>query len=475
MTKLPDDPRDWPTDSFEIFGVPNTTDLKELKRAYFRLIKIYRPDSEPAAFQRIHEAYESAKRYLKDRKTDHSAALEAPVESAFTFPVGSSLRTNGLDQSFRTSETPATASKSPGNEDSGFLIRFWELAAMGLWDETEGIIAEIHNPHDRQVLEYSQYFLQRAASIRQNEGKAEKRIEILLKLIEYPKFQTNALSFLEIELQNQPKLATASIFSDKISRPIEPRIAHLVARLRWKAVGVNQPEIVVSDMNCLREHFSNEVVQSAAEALEYTLWRRSCEFEEHNESCVQIVNDEGSWHADMAELLSETIKERIGNKITLWQAHDVGVLLPYCRTGFSLGMVEDWEVMVSKINGNRKQAFQKLGRLTERFPYALSFFNSGLERFVYEKTYLPFDDPSDSIVRIEVAAFLRRHGTDGFNGKARVRTVEFCIDNRISPTKLGLTLDQFTSQRPENLLWRDAFQQDTTFQCIYNAGIAELL
>lgn len=57
---LPDDPERWPENVFELLGVPLGADEKTLKRAYQKLIKVYRPEQYPDEFRRIREAYDTA-------------------------------------------------------------------------------------------------------------------------------------------------------------------------------------------------------------------------------------------------------------------------------------------------------------------------------------------------------------------------------------------------------------------------------
>ena len=57
---LPDDSRQWPDDPFELLGIVPPTTETDLKRAYTRLIRRYKPEHHPDEFRRIREAYESA-------------------------------------------------------------------------------------------------------------------------------------------------------------------------------------------------------------------------------------------------------------------------------------------------------------------------------------------------------------------------------------------------------------------------------
>ena len=58
VDELPELPRS--DDPFELLGVPPGSDEKTLKRAYVRLIRVYRPDRHPAEFGRVRQAYEQA-------------------------------------------------------------------------------------------------------------------------------------------------------------------------------------------------------------------------------------------------------------------------------------------------------------------------------------------------------------------------------------------------------------------------------
>src|SRR5438309_11363612 len=60
---LPNDPNQWPIDPYELLGVERTADARELRRAYTRLIRVFKPEQFPEQFRRIREAYEFADRF----------------------------------------------------------------------------------------------------------------------------------------------------------------------------------------------------------------------------------------------------------------------------------------------------------------------------------------------------------------------------------------------------------------------------
>ncbi len=63
--ELPEDLSRWPDNAYELLGVTPGVDPRELRRAYMRLIRTYKPEQYPEHFRRIREAYESVLRYAE--------------------------------------------------------------------------------------------------------------------------------------------------------------------------------------------------------------------------------------------------------------------------------------------------------------------------------------------------------------------------------------------------------------------------
>ncbi|WP_439621921.1 DnaJ domain-containing protein [Gemmata sp.] len=79
--ELPDDPERWPRDPYELLGVRHTATETDLKRAYTRLIRRFKPERFPDQFRRVREAYEAALDALKWRsRFDLSDDPDPPAE-----------------------------------------------------------------------------------------------------------------------------------------------------------------------------------------------------------------------------------------------------------------------------------------------------------------------------------------------------------------------------------------------------------
>lgn len=59
--ELPDDPRRWPTDPFALLGVERGAADADIRRAYTRLVRRFKPEHHPEQFQLVREAYETCR------------------------------------------------------------------------------------------------------------------------------------------------------------------------------------------------------------------------------------------------------------------------------------------------------------------------------------------------------------------------------------------------------------------------------
>ena len=106
-------------DNYKILGISENADKKEIKRAYFKLVRQYSPEKDPQRFQEIREAYESLMA-ANDQNADTAFQLHFPTDD-----FARELRKNieyqmKHEQYFRAAETASTAMSYYG-ENEGFL------------------------------------------------------------------------------------------------------------------------------------------------------------------------------------------------------------------------------------------------------------------------------------------------------------------------------------------------------------------
>jgi hypothetical protein len=78
---LPEDLSQWPTDPFALLGVNQETDRKSLRRAYARLIRVYKPEHHPEHFRRLRDAYELLDQRLSWMEANRATSDDGTVPS----------------------------------------------------------------------------------------------------------------------------------------------------------------------------------------------------------------------------------------------------------------------------------------------------------------------------------------------------------------------------------------------------------
>ena len=84
LAALPDDPARWPADPHELLGVPRDVNPRDLRRAYTKLIRAYKPEQFPEQFRRIRAAYEAALRLAEFFGAARGLATELPEPASLS-------------------------------------------------------------------------------------------------------------------------------------------------------------------------------------------------------------------------------------------------------------------------------------------------------------------------------------------------------------------------------------------------------
>ena len=84
---LPDDLARWPKDPNELLGVTYGVTPRDLRRAYNRLIRIYKPERFPEQFRRIREAYENLLRIAEWFAPHAETSVAPPADEPQILPA----------------------------------------------------------------------------------------------------------------------------------------------------------------------------------------------------------------------------------------------------------------------------------------------------------------------------------------------------------------------------------------------------
>ena len=225
---LPVDMNDWPDDPRELLRVNRGASEREVRLAYTRLIRKYRPDTHPAEFRRIRDAYE----LLKAMASFEPFVAES--DEAFT-PVDE-CPTNGT---LGTDSERADAARGPNAErvkrvgDSAL----WQLACRGDRLALYSKLAERRQQRPNEVDTYLKLYWLLTAEPQLD----AKRVvaEWLLRGLLATEFDGRLASLLQREVRRRPALGLAPAYARLLEMP---RLAPFIPRLlewRWQSLAAH--------------------------------------------------------------------------------------------------------------------------------------------------------------------------------------------------------------------------------------------
>jgi hypothetical protein len=128
-------------DPFALLGVGEDVDERLLKRAYARLIRIYRPDESPAEFARIHAAFEAAR-----------GGTRAPVLAATPYRTD---ELTALADARDHAGLWARVRAADPDEDRGRLLRY-AAALSWRYEGAAAMVAQLAEGAPRELVELAE-------------------------------------------------------------------------------------------------------------------------------------------------------------------------------------------------------------------------------------------------------------------------------------------------------------------------------
>jgi hypothetical protein len=242
-TALPDDPRDWPTDPFALLGVPRSVSETDLKRAYTRLIRKYKPEHAPEQFRRIREAYETviemSRWYRESPARDPGHTLPfAPISPPA--PPETPPRDPAPDAPHQPQIDPPVRPVSSDPVDAA-----WADAVAGDWGAAYSALVGLAASHPEHAdLPLRLYWL---LALRPALDPERTRHDWLSRALAVAQLSGPAVELYARELASDPEAALCAPYLRLLELPGAPtaRLLHLArtrfaaAERRWAAVEVD--------------------------------------------------------------------------------------------------------------------------------------------------------------------------------------------------------------------------------------------
>ena len=140
--ELPEDLSRWPENSYELLGVPPEIDPRELKRAYTRLIRIWKPEQFPEHFRRIRTAYEiilQRVQFMQQFRQEREAEDHAPTAADPSL---------SLDETAAPERGPGLAAQESLDLEQRADVQ-WQRACTGEEADAYAKLVELHQQRPR--------------------------------------------------------------------------------------------------------------------------------------------------------------------------------------------------------------------------------------------------------------------------------------------------------------------------------------
>ena len=487
MMNLPEDFNDWPDDPFELLNLQRSDDARTAKRAYFKLVRKYKPDRFPAEFQKIHAAYEAVESWLSwqnppaDDVETNSSVIDQETSSSSKLEPD-----EDVDDGDRSAEP-----QIPNNLSSPLLkadpveMFLSTLTSNGLKDAVPCLQDANSSNGSGQVAKASliKYFLARFLPNSMGSSQAEpadgevdlgyskgdsKRITWLLKALTSRDTSSSAMAQLRFEFDQNYRLANCKSVNDFLIKATNFETLIQFYHLRWEAIGHYQPLTVVHDVKS-NQHRSLESgrgredwLSLLTESMNYTVWHHDASCVEHTQTSWQeIAENDQTWTADSVELLllaAEQWKNLSG------EAHHWLSVVPWARNTLTETSRRMWLPVTQEISDSPLEALGTLDYLFALYSLTMSVFEEGLQNLSEVQTVdeLPWEE-----TRELVACYFKEFRTNDYS-KNRLPMMEFCILNQISPQTFAAAANSFIEHQDAET-WFDLVRRDGPLKCVVNA------
>ena len=284
---LPENPRDWPKDPRRLLGLGGYFDRSALRRAYTRLIRVYKPEHAPAEFALIRAAYERLEQELawrsafqREEEGEDDESPDRPRSSATDDAVTGNVVTGDIvtgdvaDKDLADEDSADEDSEIVGlhrardaadtgpSENSGRKrgqereADPWDVALAGDWDAAYGALRSRirRGTADSEIYCQIYWLLKLQPTHDTSRRAAAWLVAGLVRHTHSPELQELYCE----ELRSRP----AEVLETGADALLESGPLHWLHRLaseRWKAAGeLNRYELIGNDVERLKRRFADE-------------------------------------------------------------------------------------------------------------------------------------------------------------------------------------------------------------------------
>jgi hypothetical protein len=436
---LPDDLSLWPGNPFDLLGVAPGVSERDLRRAYARLIRTYKPEQSPEHFRRIREAYEAVRDLAP-----FFATLEAPVDSpdlpAESPPAGQSAppAPEADHPSEPVSERLQRPSLPPSFEEE--LDEAWNWAVEG--DEARAyarlLDLQLRYPSRSETCLRLHCLLSIAPELDPRRAPCD----FLVQGLRLTGGSGPCHELYDREITDNPGEALTERFAGLMNTTTQPGLLATFVRWRWSAAGRQKRfEVIAHDLAGLRARLAVEQdeiwLRLLSFAADQLAWASPATGNAPLSECLLEIARLAHLQLRCADIFDrlESLEHIAAGWHTLMQKGTVPAdfleLLSRFWTRPFAEIRRSVMALLAAVSTENNVWLAYLDRVRQVSPHVLSLFDRMLDS--YQWTLDPDEDDRDpEELTVLARHFLQEHGGLGYS-TLRPRLLAFCLRERIDP------------------------------------------
>lgn len=479
---LPDDLSRWPKNPHELLGVPRNASERDIRRAYARLIRTYKPELFPEHFRRIRDAYESAKWSAPFLSAFDAADEEpAPADDAPAAEAGESTTSPtpaaNSTSAGRTSPTPPWPKTRSFEEE---LEEAWDHAIDGDEARAYSALLELQKRHPGRVeIALRLYCLLDA--LPELDGRRPPCDFLVQGLLSAADDVGLRVAYRR-EIETHPAEALSDRFDRLLGKTDQPGLLTTYVRWRWDAAGRQERlDVIAADLPALRSRLAADyeeiwlrLLVSAAEEL---AWGKSAADFALLQECVSEANRLEHLHLrcadafDRLEYLEQIGRERQSLLSNNELSTDLLKLLSRYSTRPFDEIRDELRTMLGQIVAKPLFWWSQFNQIDKSAPLVVSIFARMLE--TYKETIEVPDDPRNPEVLKDYAReFLDKHAAGKWHTESGLHALKplilvLCMRELIHPDLIAEVAKARISKEDQALATHIA--ADRPLHCVYGA------
>ncbi|MDB5347793.1 MAG: dnaJ 1 [Schlesneria sp.] len=489
---LPENVRHWPTDPKSLLGVSSDVSRRDLKRAYTRLIKQYKPEHAPEEFRRLREAYEALNSEvewrevyhlrLRQQSDDHDELpADAHDDLKVDIPNIDFVQEQTIEHETAGSKPPL---QKPGQAPSGAMTQdqFWQQALDGR--DLKPIYRELTDWTRKAVpceIEYARlYWL--LTLIAELDSERDPCEWLLAGIQRYPT-SSRLFAMLDTEVRRRNG-DVPSIFDNKLLDERIPvgRIVDLVD-LRWYAARCQDRfDVIGDDFDWLKRRFLDEADQwlrLLSVGLQHVVLTHAAGFvnqfrEEMGHATSASSN---GWIWDLVDT-NMTLHKAWLAAPDFWSRQPSG-LPPVFREIVQL-VEATWESSIAEaklpvqavcqsMTGDPKKRYRDLQEVANRSRPMMKRLKDLLDQQLAAQGIYTISELTPGLDE-ELQRFVRKRFVEGNSSNFNTIVLEFCLQQAVTPQDVANTLSRMTQSVPDEYFTiAEQLTTDIALNCMVQA------